>query len=113
LGANSTYTSRFFFQFFNIGRQCARVLVEVFAGAELQAVDENAGDHRVAMLTRQFHQRQVARVQVAHGGHERHAQLAAQLITQFLDGVYYFQECLRKIGAEQGYALERLYDKRT
>lgn len=43
------------------------------------------------MLARQLHERQVSFVQVAHGGHERHAVLAAQVIPQVLDGVYDFQ----------------------
>jgi hypothetical protein len=34
-------------------------------------------------------------VQIAHGGNKRHPQLPSELVTQFFDGVYDFQECLR------------------
>src|SRR5690606_15363995 len=46
------------------------VAAEVLALTELQAVDEDAGDDRVGVLARFVHQRDVALVQVAHGGDE-------------------------------------------
>jgi hypothetical protein len=36
----------------------------------LQAIDEDAGDHGVAVRARLFHQADVPGVQVAHGRHE-------------------------------------------
>ncbi|EJT84792.1 hypothetical protein PPS11_16961 [Pseudomonas putida S11] len=48
-----------------VGGQGARVLVEVFVGAELQRVDENAGDHEIGALCSLGHQGGMAAVQVA------------------------------------------------
>src|SRR5690606_15621610 len=79
----------------DVGLQGARIAVEVLVGAELQPVDEDAGHDGAAMLARQFHQSQMPRMQVAHGGHERDMQLTAQLVAQLFDGVYDFQEGLR------------------
>ena len=53
-----------------VGLQRARVGVEVFVGAKLQAVDEDAGHRHVTQRHGLAHQVQVAVVQVAHGGHE-------------------------------------------
>ncbi len=86
LGRREQHVHAFLFQFFHVGLEGARVLVEVFVGAELQAVDEDGRDHRIAMLARQSHQRQVALVQVAHGGNKGGAQLTAELVTQFFNG---------------------------
>jgi hypothetical protein len=47
------------------------------------------------MLARQLHQGQVSLMQVSHGRHECDAQLAAQLVSQFFDGVNDFQKDLR------------------
>ncbi|MNM84060.1 hypothetical protein D3C81_961350 [compost metagenome] len=57
-------------QFFLVGGEGARVLVEVFASTELQRVDENARHHEVRPLGGFGHQRHVAAVQVAHGWHK-------------------------------------------
>ena len=48
----------------------ARIFVEIFPGAELQAIDEDAGDDHVGVLAGLAHQRDVAVVKVAHGGRE-------------------------------------------
>ena len=53
----------------------AWIVREVLVGAELHGVDEDAGDELVAMRARGFDETHVPRMQVAHGGHEHHAQL--------------------------------------
>jgi len=68
-----------------IGLEGARVLVEVLAGAELQAIDENAGDHGPAVLAGLGHEGNVALVQVAHGGHEHHLGFAGKGGAQVVD----------------------------
>ncbi len=78
LGRREQHVDAFLFQLVDVGLEGARILVEVFVRAELQAVHENGGDDRVAMLARQAHQRQVAFVQVAHRRNKSGAQLAAQ-----------------------------------
>ncbi|MCY1420916.1 hypothetical protein D9M71_365530 [compost metagenome] len=60
-------------QFLLVGGEGSRVLVEVFAGAELQRVDEDAGDNEIDPLRGFGHQRGMAAVQVAHGRHEADA----------------------------------------
>ena len=60
------------FEFVGILLQGARILVEIFALAELQPVDENAHHHVVGALFGFAHQRQMALVQIAHGGHKGH-----------------------------------------
>jgi len=57
-------------QLFLIGDQGAWVFVEVFVGAELQRVDEDAGDHEISALGGFFHESDVPGVQVAHGGYQ-------------------------------------------
>src|SRR5690606_28146806 len=79
-------------QLLDVRRERTRIPVEILVGAELQAVHENTRHHGVAVLTGKLHERQVARMQVAHGGHERDVQLATQLIAQFFNGVNDFQE---------------------
>jgi acyl-coenzyme A thioesterase PaaI-like protein len=54
--------------------------------AELQAIDEDRGDHRVAVGAGLFHQADVAGVQVAHGRHENDAAAILQRRTQVGDG---------------------------
>src|ERR1035437_10156840 len=49
----------------------ARVAVEVFAGAELQRIDEDGGGHVGAIALRRVDEREMAGVQCAHGGHKR------------------------------------------
>ena len=56
-----------------VGLERARIAVEVLVRSELQPVDEDARDDGVAVLRAMLHQRQVARVQVAHRRHERDA----------------------------------------
>ena len=60
-------------QFFLVGHEGARVLGQVFVGAELQRVDEDAGNHEVGTLAGFLHQGNVALVQVTHGRHEGNA----------------------------------------
>src|SRR5450830_1178882 len=60
-------------QFFLVGGEGSRVLVEVFVGAELQRVDEDARHHEVRSLRGLGYQGRVAAVQVAHGRHETDA----------------------------------------
>ncbi|MCY1237853.1 hypothetical protein D9M72_505650 [compost metagenome] len=86
LGGRKQHIDALSLQLLDIVLQRARVLVEILVGAELQAVHEDRRHHRVAVLARQAHQRQVAFVQVAHGGNEGGAVLAAQLVPQLLDG---------------------------
>ena len=57
-------------QFFLVGGEGTRILVQIFTGAELQWIDEDAGDHEVGALGGDLHQRNVTRVQIAHGRHE-------------------------------------------
>ncbi|MND93963.1 hypothetical protein D3C80_861660 [compost metagenome] len=59
-----------FEEFFLVGGEGARVAVEVFAGAELQRVDEDAGNHEVAALGGLGHQGGMPGMQVAHGRHQ-------------------------------------------
>ncbi|MNS81334.1 hypothetical protein D3C72_1150450 [compost metagenome] len=74
-----------------VGDQGARVLVEVFVGAELQRVDEDAGDHEIGALRSLGHQGGMAAVQVAHGRHEADALAftagAGDCGAQFADGL--------------------------
>ncbi len=62
-----------FEELFLIGGEGARVFVEVFAGAELQRVDENTRDDEIDSLRSLGDQCDVAAVQVAHGRHEADA----------------------------------------
>ncbi|MCY1178712.1 hypothetical protein D9M73_190770 [compost metagenome] len=56
-----------------VGHQGARVTGQVFAGAELQRVDEDTGDDKIDALCGLGHQGRVAAVQVAHGRYETDA----------------------------------------
>ena len=58
-------------QCFEIGFERTRIAVEVLVRPELEPVDEDAGDHRVAVLARDAHELQVPIVQIAHRWHER------------------------------------------
>ena len=49
----------------------ARILAEILAGAELQWIDEQRGDHDIGQRSRPVHQRQMAFVQIAHGRYQR------------------------------------------
>lgn len=61
-----------------VGLEGAGVLVEVLVRPELQTVDEDAGDDRVAMGLRLPHQGNVPLVQVAHGRDEDDAAAVLQ-----------------------------------
>ena len=54
-----------------IGFERARITVEVLVRSELQPVDEDARDDRVAVLVRDAHELEMALVQIAHRRHER------------------------------------------
>ena len=60
-------------QLFLVRRHGAGIGVQVFIGAELQGIYENADDHHIAQAPRLAHQVEVALVQVAHGGNEGNA----------------------------------------
>ncbi|MNP35517.1 hypothetical protein D3C76_1288530 [compost metagenome] len=79
-----------FQEFLLIGGQRARVLVQVFGGAELQWVHENAGHHEVDPLGSLGHQCHMAAVEVAHGRDEADtlafAASAGDRSTQFTNG---------------------------
>ncbi|MCY1528623.1 hypothetical protein D9M68_637350 [compost metagenome] len=74
-----------------VGHQGARVTGQVFAGAELQRVDEDTGDHEVGTLAGLLHQGDVPGVEVAHGRHEADALAFAARAgdggAQFADGL--------------------------
>ena len=65
----------------------ARIGVEIFVRRELQPVHEDARDDRSAALLGELDEREVARVQVAHGGHEGGVGGACEGQAQFGDGV--------------------------
>lgn len=65
----------------------ARIAIEVLSGAELQAVDEDAGDHGSAELAGAVDESKVAVMQVAHGRHEHGAPLTSKQPAQFSDRV--------------------------
>ena len=50
--------------------QSARVVGKILGLVELHRVDEDADHHLLGVAVRLFHQRQVALMQIAHGGHE-------------------------------------------
>ncbi|AAW75616.1 ATPases involved in chromosome partitioning [Xanthomonas oryzae pv. oryzae KACC 10331] len=75
------------FQAAQVGLGRTRVARKIFIRAELGRVDEHAGHHTVGVLARQHHQRVMPDVQVAHGGHQRHAQaLALPAVDQSAQG---------------------------
>ena len=65
-------------EFVEIGLQSTRIAGQIFVGAELQRVDENAHHYALAQLPRLFDQRDMPGVQVAHGGDEGDAAHARQ-----------------------------------
>ena len=81
-----------------VGLKGARVAVKVFALAKLQAVDKDADDHRVAALAGFAHQRKMAVVQIAHGGHKSHAAGLAAPIAHRLDGLKNMHDEIRDGG---------------
>ena len=74
-------------QFVGVLLQGARVAVEVFALAELEAVDEYADDDVAGAFFRFAHQGEVAFVQIAHGGDEGNRSGGFAPFAQGLDGV--------------------------
>ena len=50
-----------------------RILVKILVRAELQAIHEDAGDHRVTEFARLLHQGNMPGVQVAHGRNKNNA----------------------------------------
>ena len=77
--------------FFNVVLKRAGITVKVLVWAKLQAIDKDAGHHRITMMPGKLHQCQVATVQIAHGRNKRDTQLPAQLVPQLFDGVNNFQ----------------------
>ena len=75
----------------------ARVFVEVFAGAELQAVHEDAGDHHVGVLAGLTHQIEMAVVEVAHRGHESDAAGVGEGGPQAGDGRVDLHGCVLRV----------------
>ena len=69
-----------------IGFERARITVEVLVRPELQPVDEDAGDNRVAVLARDAHKLQMALVQIAHRRYERDGAGIGQKIVQLGGG---------------------------
>ncbi len=69
-----------------IGFDGSRIAVEVLVRPELQPIDEDARDDRVAVLARDPAQRQMAGVQIAHRRHERDAAGAGEAIGEFGGG---------------------------
>ena len=83
------------FQLFAVRFERARIFLEIFAGAKLRGIHENGSDHRLAFGDGRANEREMARVQRAHGGHEAGgaafgARLARHLLHPF-DGVDGFQ----------------------
>ncbi|MNZ90484.1 hypothetical protein D3C78_1094480 [compost metagenome] len=78
-------------EFFLVGGEGARIAVEVLAGAELQRVDEDAGDDEIGALGGFGHQRGMAGMQIAHGRHQADAFAFATGVgdggAQFADGL--------------------------
>ena len=60
----------FFFQQCAIALERPGIFREVFRGTKLSGVDEQRDRHSIALRSRRAHQRQVAFVQCAHGGHQ-------------------------------------------
>jgi hypothetical protein len=54
-----------------IGRKCPRIGAEIFARRELRRVDEDRHDDAIGAALCSAHQRKMAGVQGAHGGHQR------------------------------------------
>jgi len=75
------------FQPLGIGVQRARVAVKVFVRRKLQPVDKDAGHRDIAQRFGLFDQRDMAGVQIAHGGYKGRTLVCAQLCAQLGDGV--------------------------
>ncbi len=82
-------------QLFAIRAPGARIGVKVFMRQELQAVDEDAGHRDVAQRFGLANQRQMAVMQVAHGGHKSGVLELRQMLAQLGDGVDDFHSTLR------------------
>jgi hypothetical protein len=57
-------------ELFAISRERPRIGVEILAGAELQRIDENADDDHIGKLASAADEFEVARMEIAHRGHE-------------------------------------------
>ena len=57
-------------QQFAIAIKVARILGQVFVGAELERIDEDRNHDQIALRLGRAHQRQMALVQRSHGGHQ-------------------------------------------
>ena len=79
-----------------IAIKISRILGQVFVGAELQGIHEDRDHHQIALGLGHAHQREMAFVQRAHGGHQAHglalAQRGAAGGTHFFDGVADFHD---------------------
>ncbi|MCY1379566.1 hypothetical protein D9M69_672950 [compost metagenome] len=84
-------------EFLLVGGQGARVAAQVFAGAELQRVDEDTGDHEIGALGGFLDQGNMPGVQVAHGRDE--ADLLALGAGQG-DGCAQFADGFNRVHAE-------------
>ena len=67
--------------------QGPRVGVKVLVGGKLQPVDKNGGHRDVTQRGGVAHQRQMAGVQVSHGGHHGGVAVGLQRAAQVLNGV--------------------------
>ena len=76
-----------------IARERARIAIEVPARLELQPVHEDRSDDAFPVAMRDVDERDVAGVEVSHGGDEGDGRLALQAFAQLGDGVDYVQMC--------------------
>ena len=75
------------FKSLGIGVHGARVAVEVFIWRKLQPVDKNARHRHIAQRFCFFHQRNMAGMQVAHGGYKSRLAKRAELRAQLGNGL--------------------------
>ena len=80
-----------------VGVERPRIAIEVLVRTELQPVDEDARDDRVAVLARDAAKLQVAFVQVAHRRHERHAARAVEALRELGCGADNFHTRLVRV----------------
>ena len=65
-----------------VGFERTRIPIEILVGAELQPIDEDAGDDAIAVAARDFHQRHMPGVQVTHCRHKCNALRLREAIAQ-------------------------------
>jgi len=65
----------------------AGISIKVFVWKKLQAVDKDAGDHRLVTLSCKLYQGQVSCVEIAHGGNETAAAALRQSAAKVGKGV--------------------------